>query len=79
LRSGWTRPSIGRLLRCSWEVDAIVARLVVDHIDDSRLDNLYRIGVSPAPLPALAYLGAAHTFQYVRVPYVEYRARFRSS
>jgi transposase len=40
------KTSIGRLLRCSWEaVDAIVARVVVDHIDDSRLDHLYRIGV----------------------------------
>lgn len=37
---------IARLLRCSWEaVDAIVSRVVVDHVDDSRLDNLYRIGV----------------------------------
>jgi transposase len=40
------KTSIARLLRCSWEaVDAIVARVVVDHIDDARLDNLYRIGV----------------------------------
>ena len=40
------KTSIGRLLRCSWEaVDAIVARVVVDHIDDSRVNNLYRIGV----------------------------------
>ena len=37
---------IARLLRCSWEaVDAIVARVVVDHIDDTRLDHLNRIGV----------------------------------
>ncbi|MPZ70702.1 MAG: hypothetical protein GEU71_14415 [Actinobacteria bacterium] len=35
-----------RLLRCSWEAVAnIVARVVADHIDDSRLDELYRIGV----------------------------------
>ena len=40
------KTSIGRLLRCSWEaVDAIVARVVADHIDDTRLDQLYRIGV----------------------------------
>ena len=39
------KASIARLLRYSWEaVDAIVARVVVDHIDDSRLDHLYRIG-----------------------------------
>lgn len=30
------KTSIGKLLRCSWEaVDAIVARVVVDHIDDA--------------------------------------------
>ncbi|SNR97821.1 hypothetical protein SAMN06265360_1537, partial [Haloechinothrix alba] len=30
----------------SWEaVAAIVARVVADHVDDSRLDELYRIGV----------------------------------
>jgi transposase len=40
------KTSIGRLLRCPWEaVDAIVARVVVDHIDDARLGHLYRIGV----------------------------------
>jgi transposase len=40
------KTSISRLLRCSWEaVDAIIVRVVVDHIDDSRLDQLYRIGV----------------------------------
>jgi transposase len=40
------KTSISRLLRCSWEtVDAIVTRVVIDHIDDSRLDHLYRIGV----------------------------------
>jgi transposase len=40
------KSSIARLMRCSWEaVDAIVCRVVTDHIDDTRLDNLYRIGV----------------------------------
>ncbi|HLL66314.1 MAG TPA: ISL3 family transposase [Micromonosporaceae bacterium] len=40
------KASIARLLRCSWEaVDAIVTRVVADHIDDARLDQLYRIGV----------------------------------
>ncbi|MBG0569160.1 ISL3 family transposase [Actinoplanes sp. NEAU-A11] len=40
------KASIARLLRCSWEaVDAIVTRVVADHIDDRRLDQLYRIGV----------------------------------
>ncbi|GIF75998.1 helix-turn-helix domain-containing protein [Asanoa siamensis] len=40
------KTSISRLLRCSWEaVDAIVTRVVAHHIDDSRLDHLYRIGV----------------------------------
>lgn len=33
-------------MRCSWEaVRNIVARVVVDTIDDARLDELYRIGV----------------------------------
>jgi transposase len=40
------KSGIARLLRCSWEaVDAIVSRVVVDHVDDGRLDNIYRIGV----------------------------------
>jgi transposase len=40
------KASIARLLRCSWEaVDAIVTRVVADHIDDARLDQLYRIGL----------------------------------
>jgi transposase len=40
------KASIARLLRCSWEaVDAIVTRVVADHLDDARLDRLYRIGV----------------------------------
>jgi transposase len=40
------KASIARLLRCSWEaVDAIVTRVVAEHIDDARLDQRYRIGV----------------------------------
>ena len=40
------KTSVARLMRCSWEaVDHIVARVVADHIDDRRLDGLYRIGV----------------------------------
>jgi transposase len=40
------KTGISRLLRCSWEaVDAIIARVVLDHIDDARLDNVFRIGV----------------------------------
>src|SRR6266542_256101 len=38
--------STATLMRCSWEaVDNIVGRVVADHIDDSRLERLYRIGV----------------------------------
>ena len=34
------------LMRCSWEaVDRIVGRVVADHLDESRLDGLFRIGV----------------------------------
>jgi transposase len=49
--AGWLaqrmdKTSVARLLRCSWEaVDHIVTRVVAAHIDESRLDNLYRIGV----------------------------------
>jgi len=40
------KTTISRLLRCSWEtVAAIVTRVVADHLDDRRLDRLYRIGV----------------------------------
>lgn len=40
------KTSICRLLRCSWEaVQRIVTRVVADHLDDRRLDNLYRIGI----------------------------------
>lgn len=40
------KTGVARLLRCSWEaVDHIVARVVAAHIDDTRLDGLYRIGV----------------------------------
>jgi transposase len=40
------KTTITRLLRCSWEaVAAIVVRVVAAHIDDTRLDGLYQIGV----------------------------------
>ncbi len=40
------KTTVAKLLRCSWEAVAnIVGRVVIDHIDDSRLDDLYRIGV----------------------------------
>jgi transposase len=40
------KTTVTRLLRCSWEVvAAIVTRVVVDHVDDGRLEGLYRIGV----------------------------------
>ena len=40
------KSTVARLLRCSWEaVDNIAKRLVEEHLDDTRLDNLYRIGV----------------------------------
>jgi transposase len=40
------KTGVARLLRCSWEaVDHIVTTVVAAHIDDARLDNLYRIGV----------------------------------
>jgi transposase len=40
------KAAVSRLLRCSWEaVDRIAKRVVVEHIDDARLDGLLRIGV----------------------------------
>jgi transposase len=40
------KSAVARLLRCSWEAVAnIVVRVVAEAIDDSRLDDLYRIGV----------------------------------
>jgi transposase len=40
------KTSITRLLRCSWEaVDRTVKQVVADHLDDARLNELYRIGV----------------------------------
>jgi transposase len=40
------KTSVARLLRTSWEsVDRAIVRVVADHLDDARLDALYRIGV----------------------------------
>ena len=40
------KTSVARLLRCAWEtVDRAVKRVVADHLDDTRLDALARIGV----------------------------------
>ena len=40
------KTTVARLLRCSWAaVNAIVMRVVADHLDERRLDDLYRIGV----------------------------------
>lgn len=40
------KTAVAKLLRCSWEaVAGIVVRVVADAIDDSRLDDLFSIGV----------------------------------
>jgi transposase len=40
------KTAVARFLRCSWRaVDDIVTRVVADHLDERRLDDLYRIGV----------------------------------
>jgi transposase len=40
------KTTITRLLRCSWEaVAAIVTRVVAEHLDDTRLEGLHRIGI----------------------------------
>lgn len=41
-----SKTGVAALLRTTWEtVDALVARLVDEHLDSGRLDNIYRIGV----------------------------------
>jgi transposase len=41
-----SKTGVATLLRTTWEtVDALVARLVDDHLDSDRLDKVYRIGV----------------------------------
>jgi transposase len=40
------KTSVATLMRASWEgVDNIVRRVVADHLDDSRLEGIYRLGV----------------------------------
>ena len=40
------KTALATLMRCSWEaVAAIVTRVVAEQLDDTRLDDLYRIGV----------------------------------
>jgi transposase len=40
------KTALAQLMRCAWEtVAAIVTRVVAEQLDDSRLDDLYRIGV----------------------------------
>jgi transposase len=40
------KTTVARLLGCAWEtVDRVAKRLVDEHLDDARLDNLYRIGI----------------------------------
>jgi transposase len=40
------KTTVSKLMSCSWEtVDRVAARLVEEHLDDARLNSLYRIGV----------------------------------
>lgn len=40
------KTTVARLLRCSWEaVDNVVTRVVAEHLDEARLEDLYRVGV----------------------------------
>lgn len=40
------KTTVSTLLRCAWKtVDAIVVRVVDEHLDDSRLDDLFNLGV----------------------------------
>src|SRR4051812_31525533 len=50
-RNGWTKTSIGRLLRYSWEaVDAISPRSWSTNVDDARLDHPLHSSVGPRHL-----------------------------
>jgi transposase len=51
------RTAVTRLMRVSWQgVTAIVNRVVADHLDSNRLDNLYRIGVDEISYKKRSYL-----------------------
>jgi hypothetical protein len=40
------KTTVAQLLGCAWEtIDRVAKRLVHEHLDDTRLDNLYRIGI----------------------------------
>jgi transposase len=40
------KTTVSQLMRCSWKaVDAIVRRVVDDHLDDNRLNNLVNLGI----------------------------------
>jgi transposase len=40
------KTTVAQLLGCAWEtIDRAAKRLVDEHLDDARLDNLYRIGI----------------------------------
>lgn len=40
------KTTVATVLRCAWEtIDAIVTRVVADHLDDGRLDGLVHLGV----------------------------------
>lgn len=51
------RTAVTRLMRVSWEgVTSIVKRVVGDHLDSDRLDNLLRIGVDEISYKTRSYL-----------------------
>jgi transposase len=56
------KTTVTRLLRCSWEaVAAIVTGVVVDHVNDERLEGRYRIGVDEVSYPkGHRYLTVVH-------------------
>jgi len=51
------RTAVTRLLRISWQgVTSIIKRVVTDHLDSNRLNNLYRIGIDEISYKTRDYL-----------------------
>lgn len=65
------RTAVTRLMRVSWEgVTAIVQRVVADHLDSARLNNLYRIAVDEVAYKKRSYLTVVSDHDQSRVVHV---------
>lgn len=65
------RTAVTRLMRVSWEgVTAIVNRVVADHLDAQRLNNIYRIAVDEVTYKKQSYLTVISDHDQSRVVHV---------